>query len=852
MAQKLVVVESPAKAKTIGKILGAGYVVKSSVGHVMDLPVKRFGVNIEKSFQPEYVVVKGRKKIVDDLLRAAKGSGDVYLAPDPDREGEAIAWHLKTLLSDADHDLRFHRVSYNEITPKAVRAAFDNPRALDMNRVNAQQARRIVDRIVGYRVSPLLWKRISRGLSAGRVQSVALRLLCEREKAIRDFVPEDYWVFGAVARKLIAPLEPFRMRLSKIDGEKAEIKSSEQAQAVLEDLSRRKLRVKKVSVRDVFRNPYPPFITSTLQQAASSVYGMSPSATMSIAQRLYEGVDIAGEVVGLITYMRTDSCSVAAEAIEECRSLIKSKFSPEYLPDKPRFYKSRAGAQGAHEAIRPTDVGRTPEAVAGKLGPAEMKIYRLIWQRFVSSQMSASKTSQRSVETDAETDIEGSTSYTFLASSSELVFPGFTKVFTAPPDAGQGDKDDEDDSATRLPPLAEGEPLERLEWLSEKKCTKPPNRYSEASLVRELEQNGVGRPSTYAQILSTLNQRRYASRERRTLFPTELGERVNEFLVSSLNDLFQVGFTAKMEESLDRIEEGQLAWDSMVSEFYEKFAVWFEKAKGPPADNAKVSFVLEKIEAIQQWAPEVKHGKRTYSDAKFVESIKKQIADGARPVSERQLTALVRLACRYEDQIAGIRQSIEDAGLAEMAGGSEAGSSRPAQMTLRKLDLLNGVECQAPAKRGKRYYDDRKFIDSLRRQADSGRSLSTGQRYQVDRLLLKYSAQIDGFDELRKELQIEEPAAGDDAEAIRNMLDSLKSVREWREPTTRGARVFDDHAFCESLAQQFRERGSLSPRQVAALKRLVNRYKDRVKGEGNYLAQRRGGAESAGTIGAEG
>jgi DNA topoisomerase-1 len=830
MSQKLVIVESPAKAKTIGKILGADYVVKSSVGHVVDLPVKRFGVDIENGFQPEYVVVKGRKKVVDDLVRTAKGSGDVYLAPDPDREGEAIAWHLQTLLAKADKALCFHRVSYNEITPKAVRAAFDNPRSLDMNRVNAQQARRVVDRIVGYRVSPLLWKRISRGLSAGRVQSVALRLLCEREKTIRNFIPEDYWIFGALARKLIAPVEPFKIRLTRIDGEKAEIKSSEQSEAVLKDLSQRKLRVKKVTVRDVFRNPYPPFITSTLQQAASSVYGMSPSATMSNAQHLYEGIDIAGEVVGLITYMRTDSCTIAAEAIEACRGMIKDKFPPEYLPDKPRLYKSRAGAQGAHEAIRPTDVARTPETLAGTLGPTELKIYELIWKRFVASQMTASKTSQRTVEIDAETETEGR-AYTFLASASELVFPGFTTVFGAVAESEKTDKDDEDDEAAKLPPLAEGEPLECLEWLGEQKSTKPPNRYSEAALVRELEQNGVGRPSTYAQILSTLNQRNYASRERRTLFPTELGEKVSDFLVSSLGELFQVGFTAKMEESLDKIEEGELAWEAMVGEFYEKFAVWFEKAKGPPADTAKVLFVLEKLEVIREWAPEVKHGKRTYSDAKFVESIREQLVEGAKPVTERQLTALVRLACRYEDQIDGIRKIIEDAGLSDMAAESDAGSSRPSENTLKKLDLLKEVECQAPAKRGKRTYDDRKFIDSLRRQADSGRSLSVGQRRQVDRLLLKYSSQIQGFDELRKELAIEEPVAGDDAGVIRAMLDSMGGVKDWREPTTRGNRVFDDHAFYESLSQQFRERGSLSPRQVAALKRLSNKYKDQIETE---------------------
>jgi len=528
----LVIVESPAKAKTINKILGKDFIVKSSMGHVRDLPVKELGVDVEHNFKPKYVQVKTRRKVITELKDAAKKCDTIYLAPDPDREGEAIAWHLQELLAGMKDNAGkpFRRVQYNEITPRAVKEAFAHPGELNMHRVDAQQARRVLDRIVGYKVSPLLWRRVQRGLSAGRVQSVALRLLCEREKQILDFKPETYWVFGALVRKLITPLDPFQLKLAKIDGKKAEIKSRETAEKVRRELDGCGMKVKAVKVRTVKRNPYPPVITSTLQQAASNVLSFSPKRTMSVAQKLYEGVDFGQGPVGLITYMRTDSVALADDAVNACRDYINKTFGKEYLPEKPNRYRSKSSAQEAHEAIRPTNVELTPEKLKKHLDPAAYKLYRLIWQRFVGCQMVPAQIEQRTVEV-VSIPKEGSTAsseYIFTATASDVKFPGHRKV------TGEKEKKQEDgDQLDVLPAVQEGEPLMCMELLSEEKETKPPSRYSEASLVKELESQGVGRPSTYAQTISTLEQRKYVEIRKRTLFPTGLGMKTNDFLKSS-------------------------------------------------------------------------------------------------------------------------------------------------------------------------------------------------------------------------------------------------------------------------------------------------------------------------------
>jgi len=829
MAKNLVIVESPAKAKTIGKILGADFSVMSSMGHVMDLPLKKLGVDIKNGFKPELVVVKGRKELVDGLKRAAVACESVYLAPDPDREGEAIAWHLQSLLKKAAKKATFHRVSYNEITPKAVREAFDHPTQVDMKRVYAQQARRILDRIVGYKVSPLLWTRVRSGSSAGRVQSVALRLICEREMQIIGFVPQEYWLLTAEVRKLVDPKDPFVVRLAQVDGKKADVKSKEEADRILADLEGRPLNVSKLSTREVSRKAPPPFITSSMQQAMSSRFGMAAAVTMRVAQKLYEGVDIGGETIGLITYMRTDSFSVSKDALGACREYIAKDFGHQYVPETPNLYRSRSGAQEAHEAIRPTDVNRTPASVGNILSPAELKVYRSIWERFVGSQMKPAVMKQTTAEVVAVPPAGRLTTYMFRASSSEVVFAGYMQAtgFQDIKVEEKNEKEEAEELQQRLPPLSEGEPLERLKWLSDRKETQPPARFSEGSLVRELELNGVGRPSTYAQIISTLNYRRYVTREKRSLVPTKLGMDVNAFLVGHLSELFDVQFTARMEEDLDKVEEGHNDWTKMIEDFYGKFVQWLEKAKGPPADAGKVQAALDILGQVRNWAPEVKHGRRTYSDEKFVGSIHDQIKKAERAVSERQLLALAKIACRYEENVPGMRQMVVNAGLMDAA--TAAIEDKPDEKTLRKLDLLSKVQCDEPSQQGKKVFNDRKFMDSLVRRTTEGRDLSPAQKQQVDRLVLKYSSQIEGFEAMKGELGLDMPPVQEDQESA-ELLTLMTHVTKWRPESKRGTRVFSDKSFCESLKTQFERKRVLSPKQKIVLKKIVAAYHGQIPG----------------------
>ncbi|MCL1857507.1 MAG: type I DNA topoisomerase, partial [Kiritimatiellaeota bacterium] len=621
----LVIVESPAKAKTIGKILGGDFVVKSSVGHIRDLPTRQLGIDIEKGFTPEYVVTPDKKKVVEELRSASRACDAIYLAPDPDREGEAIAWHLQEALATAAKGKPFYRVQYNEITPRAVREAFKNTGEIDMDRVDAQQARRVLDRIVGYKVSPILWRRIRKGLSAGRVQSVALRLVSEREAEIEAFTPTPYWVFGAKVAKLVAPTDPFPVRLIRIGGEKIDIVSETMAEVVRNALATSTLKVAALSTKTVSRNAFPPFITSTLQQSASNVYSFSPSRTMGIAQKLYEGVEIPGEgSVGLITYMRTDSFNISVEARAAAKEFITATYGAEFVPESPNIFRSRASAQEAHEAIRPTDVTRTPQSLSGILDSAEMKLYELIWKRFVASQMAAARIEQRSAQIEAVPK-ESEEVYLLSATASEVIFPGYMKV-TGDDAAKEKESDDDgqSDAIDRLPPLAEGEALTPVAWEDERKETQPPKRFSEASLIKTLESNGVGRPSTYASILGTLVTREYVIREKRSLTPTELGRKVSATLVATFPSLFDVGFTAEMETELDTVEEGKEPWKTMIGRFYDRFKQWLDAAKSPSAPREHVKKALDILQNVQQWSPEVQRGKRIYSDEKFVASIRKQ------------------------------------------------------------------------------------------------------------------------------------------------------------------------------------------------------------------------------------
>ncbi|MCL1910285.1 MAG: type I DNA topoisomerase, partial [Kiritimatiellaeota bacterium] len=506
--KKLVIVESPAKSKTIGKILGGDYIVTASVGHIRDLPVNSLGIKISDDglkFTPVYEVSETKKKVVAGLVKSAKECGEIFLASDPDREGEAIAWHLKAVIDGASKTpvagRKFHRVRYNEITPAAVRRAFENPGEIDDRVVDAQQARRVLDRLVGYKISRILWRKIRTGISAGRVQSVGLRLVCGREREVRAFTPVPYWEFDVALSKLTGETRPFKARLTQINGKKADVNDEARAAEVKAALEASACEVVSVSEQRRARKPFAPFITSTLQQSASNALGYSPNITMSIAQKLYEGVDLGGELgqTGLITYMRTDSFNVSQEARAAARDFITGAYGAEYHQDKERVYKSRDNAQGAHEAIRPTDPALTPESLAKKLSPQELKLYDLIWRRFVASRMSDAVSNVRTVKIASKAS--GAPALTLSASSSEQIFAGFTKVYGAVATAepkGEGDEKESGDAQEMqawLPPLAEGEALARGAVAAERKETKPPPRFNDASLVKELEANGVGRPS---------------------------------------------------------------------------------------------------------------------------------------------------------------------------------------------------------------------------------------------------------------------------------------------------------------------------------------------------------------------
>jgi DNA topoisomerase I len=658
MARSLVIVESPAKAKTINKYLGRDYTVKASIGHVMDLPKKTIGIRLpddepkkkkkgrgkkgkaaaEKSnkkpitlddakiFEPTLQIISGKGKVINDLRKSATSASAVYLAGDPDREGEAISAHLAMVLSkptkyeeeassngnkaaeakdkeevetktDAKgkskaakknrdeisippiDPKKIFRVTFNEITPKAIRAAFENPRQVDANLVDAQQARRVLDRIVGYKISPLLWDKVRRGLSAGRVQTVALRLIVEREQLIRAFVPQEYWTIHAMLEAGEPPI--FEAKLSKFKGQDIEVANQEAADKIVAAVSKAKWQVASVTQKEKRRNPPPPFTTSKLQQAGYNRLRYTAKRTMALAQRLYEGVELGEEgSVALITYMRTDSVNVSNDALQQVRELIPERFGSNYLPEKPNFYKSKKDAQGAHEAVRPTDVSRTPEDVRKYLDDDLFKLYQLIWQRFVASQMLPAIFDQTTIDISAG-------DYTFRATGSVQKFDGYLRVYQMPVAGADREDDEKDDEGEgkALPRVTEGQFLRLDQIRPEQHFTEPPPRYTEATLVKELEEKGIGRPSTYASIISTIVEREYVRKDQGRFTPTMLGERVSVLLVKSFDDVFDVTFTARLEEELDEIEEGKLPWRLAVREFWEKFVVDLAKA-----DDEMVSY----------------------------------------------------------------------------------------------------------------------------------------------------------------------------------------------------------------------------------------------------------------------
>ncbi|HZP33221.1 MAG TPA: type I DNA topoisomerase [Candidatus Acidoferrales bacterium] len=602
MARSLVIVESPAKAKTINKYLGRNYTVKASYGHVMDLPKKELGINVKKGFEPTYEVSPDKTHVVETLQKAAEKSEAIYLAADPDREGEAICAHLAEVLKPTmaakngkhgkngsngagkkkrkprkgqeEAELRrnhIFRVMFNEITPRAIRAAFEHPGEINENLVDAQQARRVLDRLVGYKISPLLWDKVRRGLSAGRVQTVALRVIVEREREIRAFTPVEYWSLHAQ----LAAAEPpsFEAKLAKYKGEDIEVHTQAEADAIIAAAEKARWQISEVTQKEKRRHAQPPFTTSKLQQAAYNRLRYTAKRTMALAQRLYEGVDLGNEgSVALITYMRTDSVRVSNEALGQVRDLIGSDFGPNYLPEKPNFYKAKKEAQEAHEAIRPTDVSRKPADVKAYLSDDLYKLYQLIWQRFVASQMVPAIFDQTSIDIAAG-------DYIFRATGSVMKFEGYLAAYQISAER-EDDEAAETDEGRRLPPVAQGEILKLETLRPEQHFTEPPPRYTEATLVKELEDKGIGRPSTYASIISTIVEREYVNKDQGRFTPTMLGEKVNDLLVKSFEDIFDVSFTARMEEELDEIEEGRLRWKDSVKEFYSRFEEDLEQAKG--------------------------------------------------------------------------------------------------------------------------------------------------------------------------------------------------------------------------------------------------------------------------------
>ena len=561
--KKLVIVESPAKAKTIEKYLGSGYKVVASMGHLRDLPKSTLGVDLDNDFEPQYIPVKDKHELISTLKKEAGSANLVYLATDPDREGEAISWHLKQLLGLQDEKAK--RVTFNEITRNVILDSINNPREIDQNLVDAQQARRVLDRIVGYQLSPLLWKTVKSGLSAGRVQSVAVRLVSDREKEINEFVSEEFWLLDARLSKK-GQDSSFNARYYGTNGKKADLKNEEEVNRVIDSVKGSEFRVQSVKPGEKQKNPAPPFITSTLQQEASRRLNMTPKRTMTIAQQLYEGVEISGRgSLGLITYMRTDSLRISDEALAAAGAFITEHYGKEYYPGKPRRFKTKAGAQDAHEAIRPTDINLTPELVRKDLTPEQYRLYRIIWGRFTASQMANAVYNNISVEIAAGDRL-------FKAASSELKFAGYTAVYEEAKDS------DDSEITSKLPPLSEGEALDLVKFIPDRQFTQPPSRYTEATLIRALEEKGIGRPSTYAPTISTISSHNYVVRDGRYLKPTALGDTVTDLLKEHFPDIVDLKFTNHMESELDEVESGKVYWKSVLKEFYGGFSKELEEA----------------------------------------------------------------------------------------------------------------------------------------------------------------------------------------------------------------------------------------------------------------------------------
>jgi len=835
---RLLIVESPTKARTIGKMLGKDFMIVASMGHIRDLPEHELGVDIEHGFAPRYVDTPRSRSVVKQLRECAARADEIYLAPDPDREGEAIAWHIHEVLKNKTK-APFYRVTFHEITRSAIEQALRNKGQIDLNLVDAQQARRVLDRIVGYQVSPLLWTNVKKGSSAGRVQSAALRLVVEREREIAAFVPKEYWVFTILFG---AEAGLFRSKLFKIDGRDFTVPDEKGALELEQSVRAGSTPViAAITAQERRRTPPPPFTTSTLQQSANTVLHYTATNTMRYAQQLYEGVELGSSgPVGLITYMRTDSVTVAREAQVAAAAFIRSTWGPEYAPEKFNYFRNKAAAQEAHEAIRPTDVTRTPESLAPYLDPPQLKLYTLIWKRFVASQMTPAR--QRLTTVDVEIRGADGRLFDFRSTATVTLFPGFTRLWE------ENSKDrEEKENAAVLGRLREGEQVTIRKFDREQKFTEPPPHYSEASLIKALEENGIGRPSTYATILRTIQDRDYVRREQGKLIPEELGYEANDFLTGKLPLLFDIGFTAQMESKLDEIEEGKLGWIDMMTEFYRQFVPWLAAAKERPQMDGDVSGKLLACFEDLAFDPAKKIGARSYDDRRFYRSLKKKF-DADHTVSERQFQALLAMAGRYRDRIdparlAALPQEYREQLERVAAPAAEAAPASAPDPNLQGVfAALGKVAFEAPDPKRKRVFDDRKFFTSLKQQYESGKALSEKQIAVLKRMAAKYYGAIGAEPGVAEFLggQVPEsagkkstraPAAApspDTAAQAAALLGELAGVTEWAAPVKRGRFTYDDRKFYVSVKKQFDEGKSLSAKQMAALARLAEKYREKT------------------------
>lgn len=824
---KLLIVESPTKARTIGRMLGKDYMILASMGHIRDLPEHELGVDIENQFSPKYVDTARSRSVVKQLRESALKADEIYLAPDPDREGEAIAWHIYEVLKNKSK-APFYRVTFHEITRSAIEQALMNRGEINQNLVDAQQARRVLDRIVGYQVSPLLWSNLKKGSSAGRVQSAALRLVVEREREIMAFVPQEYWTFSILFG---SEYGTFKGRLFKINGKEFVIPDANGALQLEESVKNgSRPEVVSITAQERKRNPQPPFTTSTLQQSANTVLHYTATNTMRYAQQLYEGVELGNGPVGLITYMRTDSVTVAKEAQIAAANFIASAYGKEYVPEKFNYYRNKAAAQEAHEAIRPTDVTRTPESVAPFLDPMQLKLYTLIWKRFVASQMVPAR--QQLTTVDVEIRGADGRAFDFRSTATVTLFPGFTRLW----DDGEKSKEEKENAAV-LGQLREGENPQVRKFDKEQKFTEPPPYYSEAALIKALEENGIGRPSTYATILRTIQDRNYVRREQGKLLPEELGFQVNDFLTDKLPLLFDIGFTAQMETKLDEIEEGKLPWIEMMTEFYKQFVPWLTAAKMRPQMPEEISASLLGCFENVTFAPAKKIGSRSFDDKRFFNSLKKAF-EKDHTLSDRQFNSLLGMAKRYYDQLDPEKLSALPEEYREEIAKPEEEKEAPAAPDPGLAALfaaMEKVEFAAPESKGKRVFDDRKFFVSLLEQYNSGKALSEKQTAALKKLVEKYLQQLKeekavldflgekGAEMLQKE-SVTAPADSSKAEAL---LAELAQVKEWAEPVKRGRFTYDDKKFYTSVKKQFAEKHALSDKQLAALEKLAERYRNK-------------------------